>query len=150
MKRLLILAAAGMLAMAALAAPQPHIANPISEKLQIAWLEHQWTQAAASANRPVLDDLLDDQFFEILPGNVRRTRHDLLTAPPLPAGGSQVLEDVHVQILGNVAVVTGINRYTPAAGYTPIEYRFTDVFLKREAGWRIVTARMRHKEAGGV
>ncbi|WP_322010223.1 nuclear transport factor 2 family protein [Paraburkholderia sp. J12] len=141
---------AGMLAVAALAAPQPHIGNPISDKLELTLLEHQWTQAAASGNHPVLNDLLDDQFFEILPGNVRRTRQDMLNAAPLPAGGSQVLEDVHVQILGNIAVVTGINRYTPAAGYSPIEYRFTDVFLKREAQWRVVTARMRHKEAGTV
>ncbi|WP_156992090.1 hypothetical protein [Paraburkholderia oxyphila] len=45
---------------------------------------------------------------------------------------------------------TGINRYTPAQGYRPIEYRFADVFMKRDDGWRVVGARMRRKESGSI
>lgn len=73
-----------------------------------------------------------------------------MAAAALPQGGSQVLEDVRVQVLDNVAVVTGINRYTPATGYKAIEYRFTDVFVKREDGWRVAAARMLRKETGSV
>lgn len=150
MKRLLILAAASVLATAALAATQPDVYNPVSERLQVELLEHQWTQAASTGDRPVLNDLLDDKFIEIFPGNIRRNKRDMLAAAALPPGGMQVLEDMRVQVLGNVAVATGINRYTPAAGYKAIEYRFTDVFVKREDGWRVAAARMLRKETGSV
>ncbi|QGZ60580.1 nuclear transport factor 2 family protein [Paraburkholderia acidisoli] len=150
MQRLIVFAAACGLASLALAAPHPVESGPISERLQIEWLEHQWTQAASTANRAVLNDLLDDKFFEVFPGEVRRSKRDLLAAASLPVGGSQVLSDVRVQVLDNVAVATGINRYTPAAGYKAVEYRFTDVFVKREDGWRVAAARMRRKETGSI
>ncbi|WP_322034151.1 nuclear transport factor 2 family protein [Paraburkholderia sp. J76] len=149
MYRMLILPIASLLAASALATPTS-APNPIPERLQIEFLEHQWTQAAASGDRPVLDDLLDEKFMEIFPGDVRRTKRDLLAAAALPSGGSQVLEDVRVQVLDNVAVATGINRYTPAAGYRTIEYRFTDVFVKRENGWRVAAARMRQNGTGSI
>jgi ketosteroid isomerase-like protein len=145
MKSILMLAVASMLASAALAASKIDAYNPVSERIQVELLEHQWTQAASAGDRPVLNDLLDDKFFEIFPGNIRRNKQDMLAAAPLPAGGSQILEDVRVQVLGNVAVATGINRYTPAYGYKAIEYRFTDVFVKHEEGWRVVAARMLRK-----
>lgn len=150
MKRIVILAAACALAAAALAAPKSDVYNPISERLQVELLEHQWTQAAATGDRPVLNDLLDDKFFEVFPGDIRRNKREMLAAAPLPPGASQVLEDVRVQVLGNVAVATGINRYTPALGYSAIAYRFTDVFVKRDDGWRVAAARMLRKETGSI
>ncbi|WP_027820992.1 nuclear transport factor 2 family protein [Paraburkholderia bannensis] len=124
--------------------------SPISDTLQVQLLEHQWTQAAATGDRPVLNDLLDDKFFEVFPGEIHRSKRDMLAALPMPDGGSQVLEDVRVQVLDDVAVATGINRYTPALGYKTIEYRFTDVFVKREDGWRVAASRMRRKETGSI
>jgi hypothetical protein len=150
MKRMLILAAASVLATVVYASATPPANNVISDRLQVELLEHQWTQAAAQGDRPLLNDLLDDKFIEIFPGNMRRSKRDLLASPALPQGGSQVLEDVHVQVLDNVAVVTGINRYTPAAGFKAIAYRFTDVFVKREDGWRVAAARMLPKETGSI
>jgi hypothetical protein len=150
MKRMLILAAASVLATVVYASATPPADKVISDQLQIELLEHQWTQAASAGNRPVLNDLLDDKFMEIFPGNMRRSKSDLLAAPALPLGGSQVLEDVRVQVLDNVAVATGINLYTPAAGFKAIAYRFTDVFVKRENGWRVAAARMLPKETGSI
>jgi hypothetical protein len=150
MKRMLILAAASVLATVAYASVTPPADNVISDRLQVELLEHQWTQAASMGDRPVLNDLLDDKFIEILPGNIRRSKRDLLASPALPFGGSQVLDDVHVQVLDDVAVVTGINRYTPAAGFKTIEYRFTDVFVKRDDGWHVAAARMLPKEKGSI
>jgi hypothetical protein len=150
MKRILLLAAASILVTSALGADKPDAYNPISERLQVEWLEHQWTQAAAAGDRPVLNDLLDDKFFEVFPGDIRRSKRDLLAAVAMPPGGSQVLEDVRVQVLDNVAVATGINRYTPMAGYKAIEYRFTDVFVKRGEGWRVAAARMVRKDTGSI
>jgi ketosteroid isomerase-like protein len=151
MKRLFILVAASVLAISAFAdvAPSPRV-GPISDALQVQLLEHQWTQAASEGDRPVLNDLLDDKFFEVFPGEIRRTKRDLLAATGTPPSSSQVLEDVRVQVLDNVAVATGINRYTPAAGYKAIEYRFTDVFVKRDDGWRVAASRMRRKETGSI
>ncbi|WP_321965320.1 nuclear transport factor 2 family protein [Paraburkholderia sp. J7] len=150
MKRLLPLAAVGVLATLAHATVAPVSSAPIPEALQIELLEHQWTQAATAADHPVLNDLLDDKFIEIFPGNVRRNKHDLLAAPALPPGGSQLLDGMRVQILDDVAVVTGVNRYTPARGYKTIEYLFTDVLVKRDDGWHVVAARMRRKDTGSV
>ncbi|HKT95756.1 MAG TPA: hypothetical protein VJS30_04365 [Paraburkholderia sp.] len=53
-------------------------------------------------------------------------------------------------MLDNVAVATGVNRYTPAPGYKEIAYRFTDVFVKREDGWRVAASRMRRMETGSI
>ncbi|MFX1695608.1 nuclear transport factor 2 family protein [Paraburkholderia sp. A1RO-5L] len=150
MLRILIAAATGALISIACAAPTPATVRLASEGLQVEWLEQQWTQAAVAADRPMLNDLLDDEFIEIFPGDIGRNKRDLLAAAPMPPGGSQVLEDVRVQVLDNVAVATGINRYTPAAGYKAIEYRFTDVFVKREGGWRVAASRMRRKETGSI
>lgn len=125
--------------------------NPItSEAVQLQTLEQQWTKAAATGDRSMLNDLLDDKFLEVLPNGMHRSKRDLLAAAALPPGGSQVLEDVRVQVLGDLAVVTGINRYTPAQGFKPVEYRFADVFMKRDDGWRVVGARMRRKESGTI
>ncbi|QGZ53773.1 nuclear transport factor 2 family protein [Paraburkholderia acidiphila] len=150
MKHILILATASMLAANTFAAPKSGLYNVTSERLQVELLEHQWTQAAAAGDHPVLNDLLDDKFFEVFPGDVRRTKRDMLAAAPLPPGSTQVLEDVRVRVLGNVAIATGINRYKPATGYNAIEYRFTDVFVRREDGWRVAAARMLRKETGTI
>lgn len=152
MKRIQILVAASALTLsvAALASVVAPASNPISETLQIQMLEYQWTQAASTGDRPVLNDLLDDKFFEVFPGDVRRSKRELLAAAAQPQGGSQVLENVRVQVLGDIAVATGINRYTPASGYKAVEYRFTDVFLKRADGWRVAASRMRRKETGSI
>ncbi|MCG5074420.1 nuclear transport factor 2 family protein [Paraburkholderia tagetis] len=148
MKHLFALAAACVTASAVFAAVP---SSPVtSEAVHLQVLEHQWTQAAATGDRSMLNDLLDDKFFEVLPNGVHRSKRDLLAAAALPPGGSQVLEDVRVQVLGDLAVVTGINRYTPAQGFKPVEYRFADVFMKREDGWRVVGARMRRKESGSI
>ncbi|MBB3257812.1 ketosteroid isomerase-like protein [Paraburkholderia bannensis] len=150
MKHTLILLATGALTITAAANPAPAGVSPISDTLQVQLLEHQWTQAASAGDRSMLNDLLDDKFFEVFPGEIRRDKREMLAATAMPTGGSQVLEDVRVQVLDNVAVATGINRYTPALGYKAIEYRFTDVFVKREDGWRVAASRMRRKETGSI
>ena len=148
MKHLFALAAACVAATAAFASVPD---TPVtSDAIHLQILERQWTQAATTGDRSMLNDLLDDKFFEVLPNGTHRSKRDMLAAAALPPGGSQVLEDVRVQVLGDLAVVTGINRYTPAHGYRPIEYRFADVFMKRDDGWRVVGARMRRKESGRI
>ncbi|MEX3915740.1 hypothetical protein AB4Y43_05775 [Paraburkholderia sp. BR10872] len=53
-------------------------------------------------------------------------------------------------MLDNIAVASGINGYTPAAGLEAIEYRFTDVLVKQAYSWRVVAARMRRETAGAI
>jgi ketosteroid isomerase-like protein len=149
MKRLFFLAAVSI-STGALCATMPTGHSPIPESLKIELLEHQWTQAAANGDRPVLNDILDDRFFEVFPGEIHRSKRDLLASVAMPPGGSQTLEDVRVQVLDNVAVATGINYYKPAYGYKAIAYRFTDVFVKREDGWRVAASRMRRMETGSI
>ncbi|MEM5399520.1 hypothetical protein [Paraburkholderia unamae] len=53
-------------------------------------------------------------------------------------------------MLDEIAVTPGIKRYPPAAGDKAIGYRFTDVFVKREDGWRVAAARIRRETTGAT
>ena len=54
------------------------------------------------------------------------------------------ISDVKVSVYGKVAVMTGLNRSQAsfkgmdASG----EYRFTDVFVKRDGRWQVVTSHL--------
>ncbi|MEM5426784.1 hypothetical protein [Paraburkholderia ferrariae] len=61
-----------------------------------------------------------------------------------------MLSDAGLQVRDNIAVASGINGYTPAAGLEAIEYRFTDVLVKQAYSWRVVAARMRRETAGAI
>jgi ketosteroid isomerase-like protein len=143
MKYLVVIA--GLLTTAALAA-----APAASDTLSVLTLEHGWTHAATTGDHAKLDTLLDDDFVEVLPDGTRRSKREMLAAAALPEGGSQSLEGVHVRVNGDIAVVTGTNRYTPALGYRPIEFRFVDVWVKRAGQWRIASAQMRRAATGSI
>jgi hypothetical protein len=105
-------------------------------------LEQTWITAVVNADRVTMNKLLDDSFVETLPNGQRRTKSDLLLAPPPPPGSSQVLMDLDLHLNGDTAIVTGTNHFKPSPTTQPVDYSFTDVFVRRVDGWRVVSSQM--------
>lgn len=105
-------------------------------------LEQSWATAASVHDEPTLDKLLDNSYTEVTANGLRRTKADLLAAPPLPVGGSQSIVDVKVQVTNDVAVVTGVNYFVSAPGALASKFLFTDVYARRSDGWRAISSNM--------
>lgn len=105
-------------------------------------LEQAWVNAAVQGDRATLDELLDNSFIETMPNGARRSKADILFAPALPAGSAQTLGDIKVRVLGNVAMVSGVNHYSPAAGVKAIDFTFTDLYVRRGDKWRVASSHM--------
>ncbi|MFM0647799.1 nuclear transport factor 2 family protein [Paraburkholderia bryophila] len=110
-------------------------------------IEQMWVDAAARGDRATLDQLLDNSFVETMPNGARRSKADLLFAPALPPGAAQSLGDLKIRVLGNVAMVSGVNHYTPASGLKTIDYAFTDLYVRLGDTWRVASS---HTTLGSV
>jgi hypothetical protein len=105
-------------------------------------LEQTWLKAIINTDRVTMDRVLDDSFVETMSNGQRRSKSDLLLAPPPPPGSTQVLEDMEVHLNGDSAVVTGTNHFKPSSTAHPVDFSFTDVFVRRSDGWRAVSSQM--------
>ncbi|MFM0647800.1 nuclear transport factor 2 family protein [Paraburkholderia bryophila] len=108
-------------------------------------LEQTWITASSNTDRSTLDKLLDDFFIDTTPSGARRSKSDVLLAPPPPPSSTQTLVNLEIRVNGDTAIVTGTNHFTPGANAQPSDYSFTDVFVRRETGWRAVSAQMTRK-----
>ncbi|PRX97534.1 nuclear transport factor 2 family protein [Paraburkholderia sp. BL25I1N1] len=121
------------------------LASGLTTQLQVenklVLMEQAWVDAAIRGDRAALDQLLDDSFVETMPNGARRTKADLLVAPTLPPGSAQTLSELKVRVFGNVAMVSGVNHYTPGAGMKATDYAFTDVYVRRGDAWRVAASR---------
>jgi hypothetical protein len=136
MKRLAFLAATG-LSTSVLAVG---LHTEVQVKATLVSIEQTWVDAAAHGDRATLDELLDNSFIETMPNGARRSKADVLFAPALPPGSVQTLGDLKVRVLGNVAMVSGVNHYTPASGLKTIDYAFTDLYVRRGDTWRVASS----------
>lgn len=141
MKHLLLLAAVASLTFSA--AFPAYAADHDEDTLKA--IEQTWITASSNTDRVTLDKLLDDSFIDTTPSGTRRSKSDVLLAPPPPPGSTQTLMNLEVHLTGNTAIVTGINHFNPGANAQPSDYSFTDVFVRRETGWRAVSAQMTRK-----
>lgn len=105
-------------------------------------LEQTWVTAASTGDRATLANVLDETFTETSSSGTRRSKSDLLAASPPPAGSSQFLTDMDVQVRGDTGVVSGTNRFKPSPHAQAVNYSFTDVFVRRADGWRAVSSQM--------
>ncbi|HEX7912844.1 MAG TPA: nuclear transport factor 2 family protein [Paraburkholderia sp.] len=105
-------------------------------------MEQAWITAIVNTDRATMDKLLDESFVETSPNGRRRSKSDLLLAPPPPPGSSQVLMDMDVHMNGDTAIVRGTNHFKPSPTAQPADYSFTDVFVRRADGWRVVSSQM--------
>jgi Domain of unknown function (DUF4440) len=105
-------------------------------------VEQTWINAVANTDRVKLEKLLDDSFVETSPDGTRRGKTDLLLAPPPPPGSTQTLMDMHVRVNGDTAIVTGTNHFKRGPVVQPTDYSFTDVFVRKPEGWRVMSSQM--------
>ncbi|MFM0225201.1 MULTISPECIES: nuclear transport factor 2 family protein [Paraburkholderia] len=105
-------------------------------------MEQTWITAVTNTDRVTLEKLLDNSFVETSPNGVRRSKSDLLLAPPPPPGSSQDLTDMDVRVNGDTAIVIGTNRFKTNPAAQPVNYSFTDVFVRKADGWRIMSSQM--------
>jgi hypothetical protein len=108
-------------------------------------MEQTWITAISNTDRVTLEKLLDDSFIETTPNGARRSKSDVLLASPLPLGSTQTLMDMDVRVNGNTAVVTGINHFKRDPDAQPVDYSFTDVFVRKPEGWRVMSTQMTHR-----
>ncbi|WP_322032020.1 nuclear transport factor 2 family protein [Paraburkholderia sp. J76] len=119
-----------------------HAAQPSDDERTLQQFEQNWLEAGRTHDREALNRMLDDSYVEITPTGVQRTKAQVLKAPPPPPGATQTLRDMQVQVNGDSAVVTGIDRYQSALKGDFSDYSFYDEFARRDGVWRVVTSRM--------
>jgi ketosteroid isomerase-like protein len=110
------------------------------DEAQIRAAEERWVAASSSGDRATLAQLLDDGFRDTTPAGVQRSKAQVLAAAPLPIGSRQTLADVEVKVSGDMATVTGKNRFIAGPGAQAVDYHFTDVFVRRGEGWRALSS----------
>jgi hypothetical protein len=115
-----------------------------NDEAVIRQMEQTWLQASMHRDRDTLDALLDDSYHEITPSGMARTKSDVLSAPPLPAGSTQTLRNVEVHVDGDRAVAVGEDHFMAPNGQSAV-FAFKDDFLRRDGQWRIVGSWMSRK-----
>ena len=109
-------------------------------------LVNQWDEAFMRRDTAALDRILADDFtYTDSSGAVLdRTQYmmSLIKSPDIAIQQSYTSEDVNVRVYGDTAVVTGRSsvkgRSRGKAQFLPGQYRFTDVWVKRQGRWQAV------------
>jgi ketosteroid isomerase-like protein len=86
------------------------------------------------------DEILAEDFLCSTPDGLLIDRAQFLaqTARPVTISGL-VAEDVHIRLMGDIAIVHARTRYRTADGEQR-QGRYTDVWARRGAGWLAVSA----------
>jgi ketosteroid isomerase-like protein len=139
--KLHIYLAAPLLAAFTLSAPAFATQN---DESTIRQMEENWVQASMHHDTDTLKWLLDDAYREITPSGKARSKSDVLSAPPAPAGSTQTLQNVQVRVDGDHAVAFGENRFMAPNGDAAV-FAFKDDFVRRDGQWRVVGSWMTKK-----
>ena len=99
-------------------------------------MQDQWRQALSARDTTFFRRVLADEF--LLTGDARtQTKTDFLLE--LASSGGTVPsarpEETNVRLFGNIAVITGLVRYDIPANPTPVQARFSEVWVKRDGQW---------------
>jgi len=120
----------------------PAYGQTASVERELIKVEYELTQAVADRDVAALNQLYADEFLSTdSEGMVWTKSQDIAIDTE---GASRVteftLEDLRVQVYGDVAVVTGriATKGTLAGAASEGRSRFTDVFVKRDGRWQCV------------
>ena len=105
--------------------------------------EARWTRAFLKGDVATLNTLMDEDYEQIQPDGAVKTKAEVLASFEGGARQWELAEsDEHsVRLYGDVAVLTGRWRGKGINHAQPFDYaaRFVSVYVKRPAGWRMVS-----------
>jgi ketosteroid isomerase-like protein len=107
---------------------------------------HAWDQAIVRKDRAAVADNMATEFRDIDGhGNVadRKAFLEDILAPDLTIDPYTV-EDFDVRLYGDVALLSGTTRMTGTSAGKPFRshYRYTDVYVRRDGRWRVVSVQI--------
>jgi len=105
-------------------------------------LERDWGAAGVKNDAQTIERFLADEFISNWNGKVANKKRALAEVKSNPAKiESAVGEDMKIAVFGNIAVVHGLytERSTTQGKDTSGQYRFTEVYTKRDGRWQCVT-----------
>ena len=113
-------------------------------------VEERWVDALQRRDATVVAAILADDFLDSTYRGELRTKSEALAGirSPSRADTDQRLSELRVRTWGAVGVVTGINTVSARDGSFSVRVRFTDVFVRRDGGWRAVSAQETLVERG--
>jgi ketosteroid isomerase-like protein len=130
---------------------KPSVAN-IEQALRD--LELQWNEAFKNRDRDALRRILDDQFiFTDDDGQVSNKTQYIDSVMQAIKVESYKLDDLTVRVYGDTCVVAGrwTGKFTVDGKNASGEFRYTDTFVRRLGGWRVVASQdTRIQKRGGV
>ena len=132
----------GLLAAAPYARAHEPRDNKHDERRQVETLEEQLRMAEIHGDVPTMDRLLSDDFIGIsMSGelNTKAQQLNRIRSRSLVLTSLQ-LDDIHVKLLGKVAVVTGRAHVSGTSRGSPLQgsFRYTRVYLHMPGGtWKI-------------
>jgi ketosteroid isomerase-like protein len=116
--------------------------------------ERQWAESVTTNNASVLERILDDDFVWIYPDGTKMNKAEAIADARSGPGSfvSNHLDEVSIRFYGKTAVAQGSESWVRKAGTGEKTGRFvwTDVWVKRDDGWKIVASQdMIPPDAGG-
>jgi ketosteroid isomerase-like protein len=139
MRYVLSLAIMAVVGISQLSAQMP---NPTEQEL--IKVENDWNQAVLKRDRTKLERFLADEYLSTDQEGVSWNKKQDIEIDTL--GASRLaffkLDDMKVHVYGEVGVVTGRNasKGTLGGSNASSQYRFTDVFVKRDGRWQCVAS----------
>jgi FKBP-type peptidyl-prolyl cis-trans isomerase FkpA len=117
-------------------------------------LERQWNEAFKNRDKDALDRILDDQFiFTDDDGQISNKTQYIDSVMQAIKVESYKLDDLTVRVYGDACVVAGrwTGKFTVDGKNASGEFRYTDTFVRRMGGWRVVASQdTRIQKRGGV
>lgn len=103
--------------------------------------EQHWLEILEHHDVAALECILAPTFTDVSWKGALRPREQVLSELSQPSSRyKQALADVSAELLGQVAVVRGVNVVTDQQGKSVVRIRFTDVLLFSGKRWRAVAA----------
>ena len=108
-------------------------------------LEHRLASAWVKGDRPFIEALLAPEWTVTDPSGKVLSRQQVIDEAFVTSDRSitaMAIDDVRVRVFGDTAVVTGRTRATGIhlGDAVTVVLRFTDVFVRRDAGWQVVAS----------
>lgn len=123
------------------------VTRKTSVQVEIAKVEEEWHDALAKRDADLLDRILADEFIAVgVNGNSQNKTETIASLKKSEAVYEYFTPyDLDVREYGNTVVVIGRSKskgHHPGGNQFMSEYRWTDVFVKRDGRWQCVAAQI--------